>query len=101
MTHTQLKTLLLFGLQIYLAKGQTTPKNDASKDSSPKVMNLACLIPYTKTWPLGNVVAAGIIVGIKEVYKRNILPGYDVEFIWADSWCQPARSMKVMSTSLP
>ena len=36
------------------------------------------LIPWTKDWEVGPYMGAAIILGLKEIQKRQLLPGYKV-----------------------
>ena len=44
-------------------------------------------IPWISQWPIGVQVGSAIILGIEEVYRRQILPGYRIDFVWRDSGC--------------
>ena len=57
---------------------------------------LAYTLPWERGWLLGQQVGAAIILGVEEVYRRNILPGYDIEWVWRDSHCEPRRGMQMM-----
>lgn len=81
---------------------QTTiyrPAPDSTVSGVPQfqsnVLTLAYLIPYTHGYPIGYAVASTVIVSIEEIKKRQLLPGYEVHYIWRDSWCQPLHSVKV------
>ena len=43
----------------------------------------------------GPQIGSAIILGIEEVQRRNILPGYSIEWVWRDSWCNSLRGMRM------
>ena len=56
-------------------------------------LTLAYSIPWERGWVIGPLLGSAIIPGIEEVHRRQLLPGYDIEWVWADSYCEPRRGM--------
>ncbi len=64
-------------------------------DSMNKTLRLGFTAPWSHGWPIGYAIAAGLIVGLDEIDRRQLLPGHDIQWIWRDSYCQPKRGMQV------
>ncbi len=58
-------------------------------------LTLGFTLPWTQEWMIGQHIGSGIILGIEEVYRRNILPEYEIEWTWRDSYCQPYRGVQM------
>ena len=58
-----------------------------------KTLNLGVLIPWTQEWDLGQAMGSGVIVGLEEVEKRDLLPGYDIKWRWNDTYCKPRQGL--------
>lgn len=42
------------------------------------------------------MMGSALVVGLEEVQRRQLLPGYQLEFVWRDSWCKPKRGLQVI-----
>ncbi len=58
-------------------------------------LTLAYTLSWNQEWLVGQSIGSAIIIGIEEVYRRQILPGYDIDWVWRDSYCQPRQGMKM------
>ncbi len=58
-------------------------------------LTLGFSIPWERGWTVGGTIGSAIVLGIKEVEKRQLLPGYDVEWVWGDTYCEPRQGMQV------
>ena len=54
---------------------------------------LGYLLPWEREWLVPQTIGSAIIVGIEEVYKRQLLPGYEIDWTWRDTYCNPKRGM--------
>ncbi len=54
-----------------------------------KTLTMALSIPWIQGWPVGIRSGSAIIVDIEEVERRQLLPGYHIDWIWRDSQCDP------------
>lgn len=61
-------------------------------------IKLGVPIPWSgDSWDAGRRFAAGITVAVEEINKNpNLLPGYNVSFVWGDSKCQESDGLAVM-----
>lgn len=62
-----------------------------------KEIRLGAMIPWTGTWPGGPRMASAIIIAIDEVKKRNILPGYNITYLWRDTKCQAGPTLNAVA----
>lgn len=60
-----------------------------------KFLTIGYAVPYTNGWPMGVNMAPSIIEGIREVRRRHLLDGYDIKWIWRDTWCEPLQAMRM------
>ncbi len=56
---------------------------------------LGLTIPWVTGWKIGYYIGSAIILGIEEVQRRQILQGYDIEWVWRDSQCEPKRGVQM------
>ncbi len=56
-------------------------------------LTLGFMSPWQQGWFIGSKVGSGIILGIEEVYARQILPGYDIDWVFRDDYCEPQHGM--------
>ncbi len=59
-----------------------------------KTFTLGFVLPWEKEVRLGGIIGSAMLVGVQEVYKRQILHGYEIEFSWRDTWCNAQRGMR-------
>ena len=79
--------IILTPLQVFCANIQGTAQNNT--------FTLGLTLSWISGWEIGYSIGPGIILGIEEVHRRQILPGYDIEWIWRDSQCEPNRGMQM------
>ncbi len=60
-----------------------------------KTLTLGYSLPWSHGWNIGTLFGSGIVLGIREVHKRQLLPGYEIEWIKGDSYCEPQQGMAV------
>lgn len=72
-------------LLFVLVHGNTLP-GDGDADSK---LNIGLLLPYSDNggWNVGTKIGSAIIVGINKVRSENILPSYDLDYVWRDTKC--------------
>ena len=58
-------------------------------------LQIGVLIPWTQDWILGDKMGSGIVVGIEEVERRQLLPGFKIDWKWRDTYCQPRQGLAV------
>ncbi len=59
------------------------------------ILTLGFLSPWEKGHLLAQTAGSGIVVGIQEVGQRQILPGYTIEWVFRDDYCEPRWGMKM------
>ncbi len=42
---------------------------------------------------MGGEIASAVIIAIEEIHRRQLLRGYEIEWIWRDSYCEPQHGM--------
>ena len=47
-------------------------------------------------WPVGPTIGSAIILAIEELDRRQILPGYKVDWIMRDDHCEQLRGMQML-----
>lgn len=62
-----------------------------------KDIRIGALIPWNGSWPAGPRLASAIIVAIDKVRDLNLLPGYNLTYIWRDSFCQIGPSLRAVA----
>ena len=45
---------------------------------------------------MGPLIGSAFLVGLEEVKRRRLLPGYEIEWVLRDSWCRPRRGMQMV-----
>ena len=70
-------------------------------------LTLGYLLPWSHDWSLGVSTAPAITIAIREVDRRELLPGYRIEWVIRDTWCAvlrgklfPKRAPGVASTAV-
>ena len=63
-------------------------------------LNVALLIPFTLGWEIGSSAAAAIIPATKEIIQRQLLSGYQIDWIVRDSSCVPHKGEIASNKSL-
>ena len=58
------------------AKTQWLENEDTKFDN--KTLTLGYLIPWTKDWEVGPTMGAAILLGLREIERQQLLPGYKV-----------------------
>ena len=59
-------------------------------------LTIAYSIPWSHDWAVGPVMGSAIVVGLEEVRRRQLLPGFDIEWVWRDSYCKPLHGIKMV-----
>ncbi len=52
-------------------------------------LTIGYTIPWSHDWVAGPYMGSAIILGIETVNKRNILPGYELRWVWRNTKCKP------------
>ena len=58
-------------------------------------LTLGYLVSWQKGWIAGPYLGSAIVVGIQEVRRRGLLPGYEIEWVFGDDYCEPRRGTQV------
>ena len=58
-------------------------------------LKLAYLIPWSRGWKMGPYIGSAFLLGIESVKERQLLPGYEIEWTWSDTQCEPLRGIKM------
>lgn len=85
--------VFLYILISLLSLGANAEVNNDNNDvnRSNKTLHLMFPISFTGGLTLGQSVASALLLGIREVKNRGILPGYDIDFVFRDTACSPRR----------
>ena len=59
-------------------------------------LTIAYFLPWMRGWPVGPQVGSANVLGIREIRKRGLLPDYDIEWVYRDTWCEPKRAMQMV-----
>ena len=51
-------------------------------------LTIGYIIPWSHDWPIGPSTGSAISLGIKEVERRGLLPGYQIDWVIEDTYCQ-------------
>lgn len=57
-----------------------------------RTLTLGYLLSWSHEWPAGPYIGSAIVVAIQEVHRRQLLPGYEINWILKDTWCQVRKS---------
>ena len=67
--------------------------NSASSEqnisSTRKSLTVGYTIPWMSGWPVGQEFGSSFVLGLEEVSRRQILPDYNIDWIWRDTLCEP------------
>ncbi len=61
-------------------------KNECGKYKN-NTLTIAFTFSWTGVWPAGRTIGGAFVVGLEEVRRRNILPGYNIQWQFRDSAC--------------
>ncbi len=75
----------------HLAHCKHRPENGGNK-----TLTLGYSLPWSRGWNVGTMLAPAIVLGIREVHKRQLLLGYEIEWMKRDSYCEPRRGMTIV-----
>ncbi len=59
-------------------------------------LTIAFTFPWSGAWPAGPSIGGAFIVGLEEVRRRNLLPGYDIQWVLKDSACNGMQGIKAV-----
>ena len=65
-----------------------------------KTLTLGLMMPSLPHWSVAENMAATIVPAVDAVVRMQLLPGYDVSWIWEDTACQPQIGTIVISSML-
>ncbi len=60
-----------------------------------QTLTLAYALPWNQEWLVGRKMGSAVILGLEEVERRGLLPGYTIEWVWRDTYCQSKRGMQM------
>ncbi|CAH3159682.1 unnamed protein product [Porites lobata] len=92
--------LIVFALDVcmyILLPSQTSAhshdSNSGSNDNEHEV-KIGVLLPMTGYWPIGKTSASAITIAVDRINRNpNLLPGYNMTFLWNDSMCLAAEGL--------
>ena len=64
-------------------------------EKSNKTLTLGYFVPWEQGYIAGPTLGCAIVVAIDHIKQQQILPEYDVEWIFGDDYCEPRRGMQV------
>ncbi len=59
--------------------------------TKPQTLMIGHAVPMTGIWAVGPLMAAAIVPSIKEVERRQLLPGYHIDWVLGDTACDAGR----------
>ena len=83
MSHPMWMLILLLGVSMSLQQVASMPRSKPDNHT----LNVALLIPFTEYWELGDKAASAIIPAMEEIERRQLLPGYQVNWVIRDTGC--------------
>lgn len=92
--------LIVFALDVciyILLPSQTSAhsydSNSGSNHNEHEV-KIGVLLPMTGYWPIGKTSASAITIAVDRINRNpNLLPGYNMTFLWNDSMCLAAEGL--------
>lgn len=67
--------------------------NSGGNDNEHEV-KIGVLLPMTGYWPIGKTSASAITIAVDRINRDpNLLPGYNMTFLWNDSMCLAAEGL--------
>ena len=68
-----------------------------SEGIADNTLTIGYILPWERGWIVGQTVGSSIILGIEEVQRRQLLPGYEIQWLMRDTFCEPMRGIQVMT----
>ena len=66
--------------------------------SNSRELQIGALIPWNGTWPVGPRMASALIVAFDTIKnKLNLLPSYNLSYVWKDSQCDAGASLRAIA----
>ena len=62
-----------------------------------KTLKIGALIPWTGSWPAGPRMASAILVAKDHIESHNLIPGYNLTYVWQDDMCSAGPSLRGIS----
>ncbi len=63
---------------------------------SNETLTVGFLIPWEQgSWRVGPFLGSAVVLGIQEVQRRQLLPGYEIDWVMRDDYCEPRRGMQM------
>ncbi len=91
-----LNTMLTHIICLYLSTFHFTSSGNIQGVILNNTLTLGYSLPWERGWHGGGIIGSAIELGIKEVHRRQLLPGYQVKWIWRDSYCEPRRGLQML-----
>ena len=76
--------LFVLVLTVVVFSGNLVTSDDVDQN---RTLTLGLLVPRLPVWTVAESVAAVIVPALEKVKDLQLLPGYDVEWIWKNSAC--------------
>ena len=77
----------MFKLVFILLWCRNTYAIQMSDKAENNTLTIAFAFSWTGVWPAGRTIGGAFVVGLDEVHRRNLLPGYALEWKFRDSSC--------------
>lgn len=58
-------------------------------------LTLGYSLSWTRGWIVGSRGGSAIILALEEIKKRQLLPGYHIEWLFRDDWCEPGQGVQM------
>ncbi len=65
-----------------------------SGEAVNNTLTIAYIMPWSGSWSIGPRIGGAFILGLEEVRKRNLLPGYNIEWEFRDSACSARQGIR-------
>ena len=62
-----------------------------------KELKIGALIPWNGSWPAGPRMASALLLGLEYVKLHNLIPNYNLTYVWKDDMCSAAASLRGIS----
>ena len=82
--------LILFTFACQFSNAATIPGV-----ATNNTLTLGYLLSWSHEWAAGPYIGSSIEIAIQEIRKRQLLPGYEIEWILEDTWCQVSTKFDI------
>ena len=68
----------------------------AKHNRNTSVLTIGYLVTWERNLLIGTASGSAFVIGLEEVKRRQILPGYEIKWLLRDTYCNPQQGMNLM-----